>query len=131
MGGAIGFALFMACILYFGRNVIGNFFTEEPPILSYLTDYLRIVPWGYAFNGILMLTFAILTVSYQPLKAAFLALLHLFGFYIPLAFWFADVAAVKGIFWAYPVSICIVSALGLLFLKTFVFSKKHLKKIRT
>ena len=129
MSGAVGFALFMAAILYFGHTAIGSFFTEEPPILSYLNDYLRIVPWGYAFNGMLMLTFAILTVSYQPMKAALLALLHLFGFYIPMAYWFADIAGVEGIFWAYPLSIFITSALGLFFLKAFVFSKKRTQKI--
>jgi len=131
MGGAVSVALVMAGILYLARDPIGNFFTDESPVLSYLNEYLHIVPWGYAFNGILMLSFAILTVSYQPLKAALLAVVHLFGFYIPLAFWFADMAAVKGIFFAYPVSLLIASALGVLFIKNFLFSKKLPKKINT
>jgi hypothetical protein len=48
-----------------------------------------------------------------------------------MAYWFAEVGDVEGIFWAYPVSIFITSALGLFFLKSFVFSKKHSQKIST
>ncbi len=124
MGGAVSIAILLANIFYFARQHIGSFFTEEPPVLSYLETYLGIVPLGYAFNGILMISLAVLTVSYQPLKAALLAILHLFGLYIPLAFWLADTAGVLGIFWAYPISLLVASVLGLLLIKKYVTSGK-------
>lgn len=131
MIGAFTVGLFIAGTLFLTKSFIGSFFTDEIAVLSYLNEYLQIVPWGYAFNGILMLSFAVLTVTYQPMKAAILAVLHLFGFYIPLAFWFEGLGDVTGIFWAYPISLLMASALALVFIKIFLFSKKIPKKINS
>ena len=119
---ALGYGLMMALLLWIGHGWLGRRFTTEAGILSVLDLYYKVVPWGYAFNGVLMLSNALLNVLHRPQRAALLSMLHTLGFYVPLAWASFKAQSLIGLFAAYPVSLLLAAALG------YVWSRKQLSK---
>ncbi|ALE17352.1 Multi antimicrobial extrusion protein (Na(+) /drug antiporter), MATE family of MDR efflux pump [Altererythrobacter epoxidivorans] len=50
----IGWGLAIAVLLYFQGDWFAGFFSEDPQVQRYFTDYLRIAAWGYAGFGLLI-----------------------------------------------------------------------------
>ncbi|MEO1447877.1 MAG: MATE family efflux transporter [Bacteroidota bacterium] len=109
---ALAYGLLMALVLWLGHDWLGGRFTRDVEILAVLDLYYQIVPWGYAFNGILMLSNALLNVLHRPRRAALLSIIHTLVFYVPLAWWAFEIRSLTMLFAAYPVSLLLAAGLG-------------------
>jgi putative MATE family efflux protein len=101
---AVGWGVFAAGILWISAPWIGPVFTDDRQVIDLTTLYLRIVPLGYAFQGILVISGSALNVLHRPLQSMCLSLIYMFGLYIPLAYGGAALAALSGIFFGAVVS---------------------------
>lgn len=68
---------------------LSGFFAEESAVRAAMRGFLRLALWDFPALGTVMLATATLNALRRPLGAAFLNLLRLFGFLLPLA-WLGD-----------------------------------------
>ncbi|MBI3441164.1 MAG: MATE family efflux transporter [Proteobacteria bacterium] len=79
----------IAALLWIFAKKIPLFFDQHPLVITYVTQYLHIVPISYGAMGVLITANAALNAMGKPLPATVLILLRAFGLYIPLA-WLAE-----------------------------------------
>ena len=91
--GGIMFVLFLLT----GKFMAG-LFNESPDIVSTVVVYLNIVSISYGFQGILIVSSAVLNGKRKPIHSAFLSLSRMFVLYVPLAVIGSKLFALKGIF---------------------------------
>lgn len=102
------FCLVIGGILFFiflilGRGIAG-IFNDDPGVVSTTTRYLRLVSFAYGLQGFYMIVTAGLNVLRQPIKAASLSLLQMFGFTIPLGLGGSYFFGPVGVFWGILIS---------------------------
>ncbi|MFH1157914.1 MAG: MATE family efflux transporter [Pseudomonadota bacterium] len=81
-------SLTIAAFLWIFSERIPLFFDGHPLVVSYVAQYLRIVPVSYGALGILVISNSVLIGIGKPLPAMSLILLRAFALYVPMA-WFA------------------------------------------
>jgi putative MATE family efflux protein len=96
---------------WFNEN-ISRIFTTDRPVFQALSDYLSIVPWGYAANGFVMISLTTLNVHQRPWWATGVALGHLFLFYLPIAYGATLAGSFFGVLSAYPFSHMLAAAVA-------------------
>jgi Na+-driven multidrug efflux pump len=111
----------MALVLYFLANPVARLFNNDPEVIHDLVIYLRLVPSGLGFFGVMMISNHILNVLGKPVKAAVVMLSRVFVFYIPLAFLGALYYQLPGVFLAAPLSSLMIAVIA------YVILKKELK----
>ncbi len=98
-GGAM--FLFLALI----AKPLAPIFNDNPDVISATIRYLMIVPAGFGFQGMLLISTNTLNVLQKPLHAAALTAAEMFVFYIPMAYigsyWFGLAGIFLGIALAY------------------------------
>jgi putative MATE family efflux protein len=65
---------------------LARLFSSDPAVTQGIVLYLRIVPWMFGFQGILLVLTNVLSVLEKPLQAASVFLFQMFGVCIPLAY---------------------------------------------
>ncbi|WPP51650.1 MATE family efflux transporter [Catalinimonas niigatensis] len=108
------------------REHISRIFATDAATFRALNDYLKIVPWGYAMNGFVMISLTVLNVYQRPWLAMGLALCHLFLFYLPIAYGAMLMNSFDGILAAYPISHLLATLLSYVILNK-VSSRKMLE----
>ncbi|MCK5154022.1 MAG: hypothetical protein KAQ93_06640, partial [Spirochaetales bacterium] len=73
-------------------------FNKDPVVIKTVVFYLRIIALTYGFQGILLLSSAVLNALGKPIHAIVLSLLRLLGLYIPLAVLGSKMFGLNGIF---------------------------------
>jgi Na+-driven multidrug efflux pump len=101
---ALGYGGMMAAILWGQGQWIGSRFTSEAGLQELMQQYFRLVPWGYAFNGCLVILTGVLNALQRPLKATLVVVFHLVICYLPLAILGDIQGQASWIFLAYPLS---------------------------
>ncbi len=85
-------------VLYFSANLVGRIFSDDPGVIKNIADYLRIMPLGYGFGGVCMLTVSIFNAINKPIKGILLNAIRFFVLYIPLAYLGFKIMDIKGIY---------------------------------
>lgn len=83
---SIIFGIIMYIFLFIVAEPIALLFNKNPKIVSIIVLYLRIVPIGYCFQGILLLTTAGIIVLHKPYRSLFIIVFQMIILYIPLAY---------------------------------------------
>lgn len=87
---------------------IADMFTDEAEVAKTIIMFLLIVPLGYGFQGIIVLTNSSFNAMHMPMSALILNILRLFGFLIPICYLASISFGLQGIFWASVVAnICV------------------------
>jgi putative MATE family efflux protein len=73
-------------------------FNRDEQVVTAIVYYLRIVPYGYCLQGVLMLCAASMNVLNRPLHASALSIFQMFALYIPLALLGAHLIGVFGVY---------------------------------
>lgn len=96
------FSIFSGLIIYalliFLARPISYIFTKDKNVSDIVVTYLRIVPIGYAFQGMLLIITAALNALNKPIKASLLSLSQTLLIYVPLAIFLSKHLKLKGIF---------------------------------
>jgi len=101
---AVFFGFVAAGAAFLFHDNISHVFATNASVFRSLSDYLLIVPWGYAANGFVMISLTTLNVHQRPWWATGVALGHLFLFYLPIAYGATLAGSYYGVLSAYPVS---------------------------
>jgi putative MATE family efflux protein len=101
---SIGWGFIIAVLFALFSKPIASVFTNNAQVSSTITMYLRIVPIGYSFQGIIILSASALNVFKKPFHAAALYITQMFVLYIPMAILGSKLLELKGIFGALPIS---------------------------
>lgn len=116
-----GIVLYVALALL--ARPISALFTDDEAVISIIVFYLRIVPIGYAFLGIVQLINGVYNALQKPIKAASINLIQMLVIYVPLALLSSKYFGISAIFISLVASYVIVAIAAHLYLK------KDLKKI--
>ena len=89
----LGIAVFLAAL----SNYIGLAFTTNEGILEHFQLYLLIIPWGYAFVGVITLVSGYYNASGRPLPAALLLSMRYLILLVPLALSLSSLFGYSGV----------------------------------
>ncbi len=83
---------------YFAGAFMAGLFNKDPVVIETVVSYLKIIAITYGFQGMLLLSSAVLNALGKPIHAITLSLFRLLGLYIPLALIGSEMFGLKGIF---------------------------------
>ena len=110
-------------LLVLFSNLIAGIFTDEPNVSSTIVLFLLIVPLGYGFQGVTILTNSSFNAIHMPMSALTLNVLRLFVFFVPLSFigslWFD----LSGLFTAGVVSNFLAGTIAFLWFRQVLNSR--------
>ena len=112
-------------ILFFLARPLASIFTDSPDVMDVVVTYLRIIPLGYGFFGLLNILNGAYNALQKPIKASTMNVLQVFAFYVPLATIAIKFWGDAGIFASAAVSYIIV---GLIF---WFWWKNDIEKVMT
>jgi len=87
----------LGVLLFFGRAMAG-LFNDDTVVMDVAARYLSIVPMGYGFVGVIMLTNTCLNSLNRPLNAAAITTTQMLVLYVPLAHLGERLIGLSGIF---------------------------------
>jgi putative MATE family efflux protein len=115
--------LIIFAILALLSGLIGNIFSNEPEVVSIIILFLVIVPLGYGFQGVIILTSSSFNAMDIPMSALLLSVVRLFVFFVPFSFigsyWFD----LPGLFWAAVLANLAVGGIAFIWFKTILASR--------
>jgi Na+-driven multidrug efflux pump len=83
---------------------LASIFNKDETVVTNIAMYLRIVPFGYGLQGVLLICVSAMNVLNRPLHAASIALVQMFAVYVPLAYLGSNLFGPRGVYGALAVS---------------------------
>lgn len=115
--------LLIFALLALLSGLIANIFTDEPKVATTIVLFLVIVPLGYGFQGVTILTNSSFNAMHMPMSALFLNGMRLFVFFVPFSFigsyWFN----LPGLFWAAVFANVTVGCIAFIWFKSILSSR--------
>jgi putative MATE family efflux protein len=99
---------------------IVSLFSNDATVVSTAALYLRIVPLGYAFQGVFVISTSTMNVLKKPFHAAALAGIEMFVLMVPLAYLGSYLFGVSGIFSAIPIAYIVTGLASCVILGRFL-----------
>ncbi|MBL4819984.1 MAG: MATE family efflux transporter [Gammaproteobacteria bacterium] len=81
----VGWQLLVYVVLAICAPLIARIFSDDPEVISVIKLYIWILPLGYGFQGIIILSNSSLNALHRPVEALYLSASRFFVFYVPLA----------------------------------------------
>jgi putative MATE family efflux protein len=94
-------------LLAVSAKVVAPIFNDDPDVIAATIHYLMIVPIGFGFQGILLISANTLNVLQKPLHAAALTATQMFILYIPAAHIGSEIFGLTGIFAGIALAYCL------------------------
>ncbi|MDD4957310.1 MAG: MATE family efflux transporter [Candidatus Omnitrophica bacterium] len=105
-----GIGVFILLALF--SRPLGGLFSNNSEVIRRTTQYLRIVPVGYAMYGIMTVSVATLNVIKKPYHSSMIMIIQMFVLYVPLAMICEKFFGVIGIFMALSIAYIIGGTIG-------------------
>ncbi|MBT7122905.1 MAG: MATE family efflux transporter, partial [Clostridia bacterium] len=99
-------------VLFFAAPYVAKLFSSEEIIMQTTVLYLRIAGAGLAFQGSIQIVTSSFNAVGKPIYATIIALLQMFGIYIPLSFALSSLLGQAGIFVALVISYILAAVIG-------------------
>lgn len=109
---SLKYGLIMYIILAIVARPISYLFTSDDTVSDTIVTYLRIVPLGYAFQGILLIINGALNAIHRPFKAALINIIQMLVIYVPLAIITSKYFGIKGILVSLVTSYMLIGTLS-------------------
>ncbi len=90
--------LVVYAVMGLGAGLIASIFSDDPEVIRGIKLFLWIMPIGYGFQGIIILTNSSLNALHKPLSALYLSFARFFIFYVPLAYLGSQTFGLPGFF---------------------------------
>jgi putative MATE family efflux protein len=116
-------------ILVLLSKLIADIFTDEPQVSSTIVLFLMIVPLGYGFQGVTILTNSSFNAMHMPMSALSLNMLRLFVFFVPFSFIGSHWFGLNGLFVAGVVSNVVAGGIAFLWFKQVLNSQLNKKVV--
>ena len=99
---------FISILLFIFAGSIAKIFEKDPEtsldVIKSTISYLKIVPIGYGFQGIVLITSIALNALKKPFLAFLLTIIEMFVLCLPLSLIFANIYNASGVFIAISIS---------------------------
>ena len=95
-------------------------FTTDPEVASLIQLFLMIVPIGYGFQGIVILSNSSFNAMHKPMAALLMSIVRLFVFLVPLAFLGSYLYQIEGMFWGSVVANVLMASVCLIWFKRVI-----------
>jgi len=116
----IFWGLGMLALLALPARWIASLFNDDPTVVETAALYLRIVPVGYALQGVFIVSTSTMNVLKKPLHAAGMTVLEMFVLMIPLAFLGSSLLGLRGVFGAMPIAYIVTGITSCMLLGRFL-----------
>ena len=73
-------------VLALAAGLIAAVFSDDPQVVETIKIFIWILPLGYGFQGVIILTNSSLNALHRPITALYLSAARFFIFYVPLAY---------------------------------------------
>ena len=110
----------MLAILAPPARWIASLFNDDPTVVETAALYLRIVPLGYALQGVFIVSTSTMNVLKKPIHAAGMTVLEMFVLLIPLAFLGSHLLGLRGVFGAVPIAYIVTGIVSCMLLGRFL-----------
>ncbi len=127
---SILWGLGMLLLLALPARWIASLFSDDPMVVESAALYMRIVPFGYALQGVFMISTATMNVLKRPLHAAGMAILEMFVLMIPLALLGSHLLGLRGVYGALPVAYILTGIASCLLLGRFLVVAESRRIVR-
>jgi putative MATE family efflux protein len=117
---AILWGICIFAILALPARIIASLFSNDAAIVGTAALYLRIVPLGYALQGVFVISTSTMNVLRKPFHAAALTGIEMFGLMVPLAYIGSRLFGLIGIFGAIPFAYIVTGLASCLLLGRFL-----------
>lgn len=108
----MGWQLMVYIVLGLSAGLIATVFSNNAEVIAAITLFIWIMPLGYGFQGIIILTNSSLNALHQPLAALYLSIARFFVFYVPLAWLGSQLAGLGGFFAGAVLGNCLMAAVS-------------------
>jgi putative MATE family efflux protein len=95
---------------------LASVFNKNETVIANIVSYLRIVPFGYGLQGLLLVGVSALNVLNRPLHAAALSIGQMFVVYVPLAMLGSTLFGARGVYGALAFSYVLTGVMSHLLL---------------
>lgn len=85
--------------LWLLSGAVASIFAEDPKVEELIKLFLLIVPLGYGFQGVTILTNSSFNAMHKPMSALTLSVIRLFVFFVPISYMGSYFYGIEGIFW--------------------------------
>ena len=110
--------LLIYAVVAFGSDFIATIFTDDPHVASIIQLFLLIVPLGYGFQGVIILTNSSFNAMHLPMSALSLSILRLFVVFVPFAYIGSHLYGLNGVFIAAVVANLLVAIVAFIWFRT-------------
>lgn len=124
---SLGYGIFAAVVIALSSTYIASAFTESTRAIEVAQLQMMIVPFSYFALGFSMVANSVFNALGKPMPAMYISLSRTVLVYAPLAFLFADLFGVVGIFAAACTANFISGSIGFVWLRS-AFKKIELKQ---
>ncbi len=97
---AAGWGLVLFALFSVYADTIAGFFTNESSVRDIIADYMVIVSFSYAFQGVMIVGMSVFNGINQPFPSAALSAVRVFMLYVPLSWVCAMHSWLSGVFWS-------------------------------
>ena len=94
----MGWQALVYLVLALSAGLISSVFSSDPDVQPTIAQFVWIMPLGYGFQGVIILTNSSLNAMHKPLGALYLSIARFFVFYVPLAYAGSRVFGLPGFF---------------------------------
>ena len=99
---------------------IASLFNSDPAVIESASLYMRIVPFGYALQGVFIVSTSTMNVLKKPIHAAGMTMLEMFVLTVPLALVGSRLLGLWGVYGALPIAYIITGGVSCLLLGRFL-----------
>lgn len=98
---AVSWGLVLAVLFFFFGESLAGVFTQDTDVIAKTALYLKILPVGFGFQGVVQIVNSNLNTLNKPIHASGLILLQMFGIALPLIFIGREFFEMQGIFFGW------------------------------
>ena len=108
------YSLFCIIFLYLSAEFFLGFFTSDPEVIKIAKIQLLYCPWGYGFLGLAAICNGSFNAFGKPMPAMTISIARTLIVYVPMAYWFASLMGIRGVFVAQVVANILAGIAGII-----------------
>jgi len=111
------YSLFCIIFLYLSAEFFLGFFTSDLEVIKIAKIQLLYCPWGYGFLGLAAICNGSFNALGKPMPAMTISIARTLIVYVPMAYWFASLIGIRGVFVAQVVANILAGIAGIIWYK--------------
>ena len=113
----LGYSLFCIVFMNLMADLLLGLFTSDPEVIRVAKMQLLICPWGYGFLGLAAICNGSFNAVGKPMPAMIISVARTLVVYVPMAYLFASIIGIQGVFVAQVTANIIAGCVGVFWYK--------------